>query len=786
MSKEEQPPPTLPVAPPASPASAGQADRRHIDILDHAPHASPPVLPPPEGGIANTRAAVKHVVGYFGPALGNVFLIPSPWIGMVLWLALALTPRHAAFGLLGLGIAFVGQRALGLKEEAAVGGGLKANTLMAAVAAGWMTEPTIYPLQTQIGIAATTAVAAFIATGAIIRALEKTESPSLLWGYCLVAGTMFAIFPVGTMMASQQLTWWVTPPGDAAAWVVAFLEAIGMLMFAPTVAGGVIVACATLLWSRVALVTGVIGWVAGAIVAVNIQDLGVPYYWLPASHNFFVAGMAIGAFMILPAHSSLLLAGLAGAVASLFGIALQQLLPMFAYLPLASALTIWTGLGALALAVDRRGFWRNRWPRVSPEEAWWRDTLWSQRFGRGEPLFVVPVAGPLQIAQGFSGTLSHARRFRHALDFLRVPPQDVAVDDGNLAIANSIWNAAVTAPAAGTVEQVQDGIPDNSLGVSNFAETWGNCVSIRLDQGGWALLAHFRQWSIAVKPGMRVEIGTYLGAVGNSGRSPVPHLHLQAQAGPEPGARTIPFRLANYRSGPALNDPLLEWNAAKVPGQGTFVMHVTPNAAVHAVLASLSPGSSIWTVERRGTIPRSFRERRPDVSLEVRHTLDEWGRHRFVSGGSHLVAALASDAWRVVEQRGSSPLLRLLAHAAPSIPYAAEVGLAWSDLVPAMPVGLTRWIALATAPYRLRPFTYARAVCRMASGRRASDRLVIETVPAPRHHALPSKVVCTFVKVRGPVSVEATFDGGSVLYSVLSFTPGLPFQQGAENSYDPA
>ena len=102
------------------------------------------------------------------------------------------------------------------------------------------------------------------------------------------------------------------------------------------------------------------------------------------------------------------------------------------------------------------------------------------------------------------------------------------------------------APAAGVVESVRNNVPDNPLGVCNFADSWGNFVCIRLDQGGWALLAHFRQWSIVVQPGMRVEIGFPLGAAGNSGRSPVPHVHLQVQSGREPGARTVPFRLANY------------------------------------------------------------------------------------------------------------------------------------------------------------------------------------------------------------------------------------------------
>ncbi|MBS0519575.1 MAG: urea transporter [Proteobacteria bacterium] len=784
MSADEQMPRTASGVSPVTSAAGlspvptpfcGQVERRRVDILDHAPHVAPPVLPPPQGGISDVREAVNEFVGRFGPALGNVFLIPHPWIGMILWFALGANLHLVAFGLLGLAIALAGMAALGLEEEVWAGGGLKANTLMAAVVAGWVTAPTIYPLQTQIAIAATAAAAAFIITAAIMRALRRTEWPSLLWGYCIVAVAIFALFPIGAKMAVEPLTWWHKQPENVVEWGAAFLKSIGALLFAPTIAGGAAVACAALLWSRAAFAAGVIAWIAGAVIALNVQSLGVPYVWLPASYNFFVAGMAIGAFLIVPGYFSLLLAGLAGAVASLIDVALQSLFPLIAYLPAAAGLTIWAGLGTLALASDRRGFWRNRWPKVVPEEAWWRDTLWLQRFGRGEPLLVIPVAGSVQVTPGDGDAPDPSNHFPHELDAVRLPIHNGAPAEGDCVPADSIWNAAVTAPAAGIVAQVRDGIPDNPLGVANFSEAWGNYVSIHLDQGGWALLAYLKQGSIAVKPGARVELGTYLGAVGNSGRSAVPHLHLQAQAGPEPGARTMPFRLANYLSGATPDEPLLEWNAAKAPEPGSIVMHAVPNAHVRSLLASSSPGTAVWTVEVQGTLPRSFREPSQGVSVEVRHSLDELGRHRFMCGDSTLAAALAPDAWRVVEQSGDAPLLRLWAHGAPSVPYAVEVGLAWTDIVPAIPAGLMRWVTLTLGPYRLRPFTYTRSVCRMAYGRRATDRLVVETALAPRPPSLPSKITCSFDKARGLVQIEAAFDSGSVRYSMLSFTPGAGF-----------
>jgi len=50
--------------------------------------------------------------------------------------------------------------------------------------------------------------------------------------------------------------------------------------------------------------------------------------------------------------------------------------------------------------------------------------------------------------------------------------------------------------------------------------------------------------------------------------------------------------------------------------------------------------------------------------------------------------------------------------------------------------------------------------------------------PAGDRAALPFKLTCEFAILRGPVRIEAAFEGGSLTYSQLSFEPGLPFGGG--------
>lgn len=730
---------------------------------------SPVVLPPARGGSENARAAINRLVAGIGPALGNVFLISNPWIGLLFWVAIAHTPRLAGFALLGLAIAVGGLRLLGIEDEPRVGGSLRSNVILATIAAGWMTAPTIYPLQVQVAIAVAVGSVTFVVSSAVLSLLRSKNVPPLLWGYAVTAGAMFALFPVGTALAAQHFTWWMADVRTPLEWTATFFRSLGSLMFAPSVGAGIIVGAAILLWSRAAFAAGLVGWLAGTFVAIGVQDLGIVFHWLPAAHNFFVAGMALGAYFILPGCWSLPIAALAGAGASVCSVILQTFVPAFAYLPLASGMTIWLVLGMLSLAADRRGFWRNRNLDIAPEEGWWREFFWSQRIGRNEPLVIAPVQGTVEIAQGFDGSLSHTAGFRHALDFVR--PQSLhAANAGNA----SIWNAPVTAPAAGVVESVRNDIADNPIGVCNFAENWGNHVCIRLDQGGWALLAHFRQWSIVVRPGMRVEIGTYLGVAGNSGRSPVPHVHMQVQRGPELGAQTMPFRLANFQSGTRLDGSQLEWNAAAVPAENALILAAVPNPSVHSMLASFAPGSGVWSVEMHGTLPRAFRERGGNAGIPLVVTLDAWGRHRFACGRGRLLALAAPDAWRVLEQVGDVPLLKLLALAAPSVPYAAQAGMCWSDMAPLIPDGMARWTRLPFAPCQAHPFVYTRTTCTIAPTS-IQDYLKLETVVAARGRSLPSRIVCTFDRIRGATTIEVTFDKGSVTYTLQTFTPGPPF-----------
>jgi hypothetical protein len=108
------------------------------------------------------------------------------------------------------------------------------------------------------------------------------------------------------------------------------------------------------------------------------------------------------------------------------------------------------------------------------------------------------------------------------------------------------------------------------------------------------------------------------------------------------------------------------------------------------------------------------------------------------------------------------------------VPYAAQPGMDWSDIAPAIPSGVAQWIKLPFAPYRARPFIYTKTTC-LSVPTEEDDGLRLETVATGKDTALPSRIICTFQQVRGLTRIEAVFARGRVVYSLMSFTPSLPF-----------
>lgn len=181
--------------------------------------------------------------------------------------------------------------------------------------------------------------------------------------------------------------------------------------------------------------------------------------------------------------------------------------------------------------------------------------------GRGlPPVEIIDIANPLGpgrylVGHGGSDTLvnGHMRtldagveRFRpwrgqsYAVDFFGLGPWGLRAAGWRPTdpAAYAIFGADLVAPCAGVVVSAESGMPDFQVPQRDQVNRLGNHVILRCGELE-IVFAHLRQGSITVTRRDRVETGDPLGAVGNSGASTEPHLHIHAQRPAAEGAPPI-------------------------------------------------------------------------------------------------------------------------------------------------------------------------------------------------------------------------------------------------------
>ena len=159
---------------------------------------------------------------------------------------------------------------------------------------------------------------------------------------------------------------------------------------------------------------------------------------------------------------------------------------------------------------------------------------------------------------------------RDAFDIIGIDARNLVrggigrVLQGELDVADTAsWARPVFSPLAGEVVAARDGIPDRravrpvrdmirvglrgSWPFGSLEAMAGNHVIVRCAAGD-VLLAHLRHGSVRVAVDERIDAGSPVGEVGNSGNSVTPHLHLQLSAtySRVPWPRVLPFRVAAF------------------------------------------------------------------------------------------------------------------------------------------------------------------------------------------------------------------------------------------------
>jgi hypothetical protein len=698
--------------------------------------------------------------------LASILLIRSAWVGAGLWILLLQEPRLAVVAFLALSVIEAIGQVMARGDGTVFGAMTRANALLCSLAMAWLLAPMELLFLLELVFVFAALCVGLYFTLIFRRLLRDTMLPPVIWPYSLLAAISVTLFPFGVADSMVYFDWPAVHVTGIVDLPRAFLQSMGVFLFSPWVLSGIVVSVLVLAWSPAMFVAGIAGWLSGALTSMALVTVGLDPNWAPASYNFFLSGMALGAVFFLPGARGLAIAVFAGMIAALFAALLKVYVGPsgIAYLPIPFGLTLFSGILALANPAFEPGLRRNLNWFERPEDAWLRDHWVRARWGDFVSLLAVPLVGPVQVTQGFDSTPSHRGAWRHALDFQR-PALSARERRGRPTIMSEL----VFSPVVGEVVDVRNDVEDNPQGTANYGDNWGNYVMMRSVSGDHVLLAHLLQGSVAVEPGQRVTYTSFLGSVGNSGRSTVAHLHMHVQEAAFLGAPTKPFRLANYHSFGGEGGRIETWHAAGLPSEGEVVAGARTNPAVHRLLTSVGPGRSIWTVTARGDVPDSAETAGP---LIEQRRLTEAGTYLMTSGEDAEMEFKADpDGVRVIRLKSMSQTpLALAVFAAPSIPFCAQAGLRWDDLLPLTELKPMQYLRKALSPFEMQAFTTVVCEC-LSAPDATSPSLVIRGRTAKREKGLPISCTITFMPLRGPVRIVAEYPDCELIYEAASFEP---------------
>ena len=389
-------------------------------------------------------------------------------------------------------------------------------------------------------------------------------------------------------------------------WLSSYFRALSAIFFQENILAGFLLALGFLLYSRIAFSLTLVAFFGAYFFNdfTGVHSAGINYYNLGS--NYMMVAVAVGGFFTIPSLYSYIWAVLSIPLTNILVIALGKvfgvfLLPVFS-LPFCIVILLFlyflklrTVAGKLTLTPIQH---------YSPEINLYQYTNNSERLKNEYYFrFYLPFIGDWMVSQGYEGSITHKGDWSKALDFVIVDHELKTYSNRGTSLENYYcYNKPVLAPADGYVHEIADHINDNEVGDINREQNWGNTIIIYHLPGLFTKLSHLKKNSFIVKVGDFVKKGQVLAFVGNSGRSPEPHLHFQVQSTPYIGSKTLAYPIANFKIVDNKNN---SYKSFEIPQEGTVISNNEPNKLLQTAF-SFQPGYRI-----------KFRENEVEETWEV-------------------------------------------------------------------------------------------------------------------------------------------------------------------------
>ena len=616
-------------------------------------------------------------------AYSLIYFCRNSRLGGILLAATFISPTFGLFGLAGTMTAFAATKMLDFPASRIRSGELLCNSLISSMGLAYVTNQqnlSVYLLMILLPVTAIAAMVLSVALTQVMLRLFGMGAYSLpfvivtIFNYLLMYS--FTATPVIGAPPPSLLPEISFLPSILTEWFLAFSAAL----FIPNVVVGMIACFAVFIHSPLQIALGMFGFLVGygflQLTGLNASAFGAG--WMGT--NYLYCGMGLGGVYFITSKSSLLLAGFGAILSTLIAIGMRTFLRSYNIPPLSFPFLIVLFMFTYALRQRSRFLWLFESPYLdgSPEQNVLRFLTNLKRFPNFyTPTLSLPFLGCRVVTQGFNGDYTHKSLWCHALDFEILDESGKPHPDQRTKLEDAYtYGTAILSPCDGVVISVVSDVVDNELGEENLLQNWGNLVVVLNDLGWYVLLSHFKRDGIIVYKNQRVTRGQLLGYCGNSGRSPLPHLHLQVQAAWFPGATTIPFRIRNFISHHASGETVL---TTGIPREGDLISPLNIDPDLIACFSGQIGTSIRYRIEKAGKT----------IAWETIRTISlGWGEisYQSVEYGARLSASISDETYiSHTLENSSASILRLFSLGLGSVPFSKNRSIMWEDYAACRP-----------------------------------------------------------------------------------------------------
>ena len=595
----------------------------------------------------------------------EIFFLPSAVLGFAICAVTFIKPGMALAGIIAVLAAHGCARLVRMEKQFLESGYYTYNPLLVGLSLGCLFH--LNPVTIFFIIAS--GVLAFLATVFLANVFQTyLRLPILSLPFVIVSSLAYlASFRYHNLLLNS--------PGDSAlmtndfglpVWAAGFFKSFGAVLFAPSVIVGVVLSLTLLRWSRILLLLAALGYGVGALTRTLMLGNADAALTDLNNFNFIFIAMALGGVFLIPSPVSYLIAAVAVAISTVFldavtGVWSNYGLPVFTLPFNVVCLGLIYVLGLLRHPLVATNIGR------TPEETLENHLANRLRYPGKDLTLHLPFAGKWTVWQAFDGAWTHKGSWRYAYDFVITDDKgETHTGDGSRLENYYCYKKPVLSPVRGRVVQIVDDIPDSPPGTADTANNWGNLVVIQDARGFFVELSHLAEKSVAVKEGQWIERGVLLGLCGNSGYSPQPHIHVQAQATDAVGAATLPFSFVSYTGDN-------EFHSNNLPALNSAVEPLFPDKRLDNITNFVLDDELRYEV-RRGDKPVG--ELKLKVQMAVDGTFYLQGERGQLFFGKH------EGTFYFYRVTGNDPWLRRLFLALPRLPLAYRENLTWHDFVP--------------------------------------------------------------------------------------------------------